>query len=1495
MTSQCLTLSIITRRSTMFTTRKLIHYILSLIIISVVGLGQSSAAIQASDAPQAIESGNPQPLPTDCVGVGGGEDACCAYGYIYFNGAPVEGASVSIESAHGVISTTTLIDGVNENPYYATNLSDEPLSVVPGDVITITATYNGISSNRTWTVQEGAQHVDLGLLNPLSGWWSTNLQVNDDAGTSGQGYPAVAADGEGNLYAVWGDQRNGNWDIFFAGSTDGGQTWSVNKKVSDDPGSADQIQPVIAVNQGGSIYVIWDDKRNDDGDIYFAVSGDKGSTWSTNVRINDDVGARWQGSVDIVAGSGNDIYVIWSDARGGSYIQADIYFARSTDGGQTWSASVKVSDDSGTEFQGNPVIDRDETGTLYTAWTDRREGNDNYNVYFSFSTDDGDSWSPNTRVNEDPAGRWQSIPTLAASSTGTLYLAWEDQRNGVGDSDIYFTRSSDGGNTWSANLRANDDTGTAKQQEPEVGLDAVGNLILIWEDQRDGNWDIYTATSMDGGISWETNVRVNDDKGTTDQTKPAVVMDATGFTLVAWADGRNGNMDIYSAVQYSGAPSERNWQQVSSVTSPFPRYGHAMAYDSNRGRIVLFGGFNATGGIMSDTWEFDGATWIRMYPVRFPPARGWHAMTFDSQRGVVVLFGGYSGIGLSDTWEYDGITWVERTFSTYPGARWNHELVYDDERQVVVLFSGDRGGSLWSDTWEYNGAGWASITTIALPPPRTGYAMAYDASRDRVVLMGGYNDIGYPGHLTDLWEYDGTNWYERTFDFFPSERDDHVLVYSHSLGRVVLFGGHNNSAGSLSDTWEYDGGSWLQVNPLLSPPARHAHAAIYDTMRGYVVVFGGFSSSTGNLNDTWLYGSVAPHVPPMADFTASPLSGNVPLIVTFTDLSDGEVVSWDWTFGDGGVSGARHPAHEYQTVGTYDISLTVSNRGNSDTETKVNYITAKAFTPNSYSISGQVMSPESYPAPGITVSTNSGLSSITGTDGAYVFTGLETSTYTITPSLSGYLFSPPWRTVSVPPDAKWQDFIITAFKPIILTAESGYKNIQLTWNSTNDPSVIEFQVSRAINGTPVYTPIATTSNTTYFDGDNLIPNTEYCYKVDALRTNGEVVVTSNIACAVYGQLALWVPDTWASPGSTAIVPVNICNADGLQIAATDIWLDFDDSVIEVVGITNTALTEEYAWAYSITSTVDYSRARIAAITSPGQEPYLYGDGSLFWITFQVQGSAGMTSTINLREFIAGVGGSTIYSPDNLYDPVPLILQDGTFHIGGGEYTLGDLNGNGVVEAIDAYIALLIVSGQLTPTWEQKMAGDVNGNGVVDSADASMILYYAAHGSWPTVGGLTPKFLEIQPDAEVILGLDDMSGLPGAIVETVLRAEDLTNWAGGEMVIAYDAGLITEFISVEATGLASDFIVGYYDDGAGLLHIAIAKGAPVSGSGELLRIRLRIDPKALPGTLTSLTLSEAKLNDILGRDFATSALQTEVKLTNGQLKVLVGIYIPLIMK
>ncbi len=98
----------------------------------------------------------------------------------------------------------------------------------------------------------------------------------------------------------------------------------------------------------------------------------------------------------------------------------------------------------------------------------------------------------------------------------------------------------------------------------------------------------------------------------------------------------------------------------------------------------------------------------------------------------------------------------------------------------------------------------------------------------------------------------------------------------------------------------------------------------------------------------WMAGCPAPNVPPAAAFSASPLEGEPPLLVQFTDASaagSAGITAWNWDFGDGGTSTLQHPTHTYTVPGEYTVSLQVTSPAGTDTETTSNYVNVTAVGP----------------------------------------------------------------------------------------------------------------------------------------------------------------------------------------------------------------------------------------------------------------------------------------------------------------------------------------------------------------------------------------------------------------------------------------------------------------------------------------------------------------------------------------------------------------------
>jgi hypothetical protein len=143
------------------------------------------------------------------------------------------------------------------------------------------------------------------------------------------------------------------------------------------------------------------------------------------------------------------------------------------------------------------------------------------------------------------------------------------------------------------------------------------------------------------------------------------------------------------------------WTVSGGVPQPFARSGHAIAYDSARARMVLFGGMTLAHNFPNDTWEYDGAAWTNT-STSGPTPRRWAAMAYDAGLGAVVLHGGGQLLTrFDDTWHYNG-TWAQASPALTPGARDSHRMVYDTGLGRSVMFGGYNGADL-DDTWHYGG------------------------------------------------------------------------------------------------------------------------------------------------------------------------------------------------------------------------------------------------------------------------------------------------------------------------------------------------------------------------------------------------------------------------------------------------------------------------------------------------------------------------------------------------------------------------------------------------------------------------------------------------------------------------------------------------------------------------------------------------------------------------------------------------------------------------
>jgi hypothetical protein len=246
------------------------------------------------------------------------------------------------------------------------------------------------------------------------------------------------------------------------------------------------------------------------------------------------------------------------------------------------------------------------------------------------------------------------------------------------------------------------------------------------------------------------------------------------------------------------------WIQVSTTVRPPARSYHSLAFDGSR--TILFGGTAITATTLQDlgdTWAFDGVGWSQLTPTASPSPRGGHSVAFDQLRGRIVLFGGADATQqFAETWEWDGVTWALAAPATSPPARSQAQIVYDPIRSRVVLFGGvaATGGApqLLQDTWEYDGVTWTQVATATVPPARILGALDYDLLGSQVVLFGGSD--ANSAYMSDAWTYDGTDWTAMTVANAITLADC-AHTFDLIQQRIVYFGGATDTFSVPSSFW----------------------------------------------------------------------------------------------------------------------------------------------------------------------------------------------------------------------------------------------------------------------------------------------------------------------------------------------------------------------------------------------------------------------------------------------------------------------------------------------------------------------------------------------------------------------------------------------------------------------------------------------------------------------------------------------------------------------
>ncbi|MFZ5433982.1 MAG: hypothetical protein ACOZB3_09445, partial [Calditrichota bacterium] len=399
----------------------------------------------------------------------------------------------------------------------------------------------------------------------------TNRRCNQDVFSQWQNEtPCAASPADPDVIIVGAnDFSTGSVMASYYRTSDGGHSWQHAFSGLGPIGNECSFagDPSVAADATGRFYAVYCTYDCEWGQgVYCQTSRDNGCSWENPVSV----GITGPGYVEIDKpmvvcdyGPGssyaNNCYVVWMQIIDGM----SVYFSRSTNNGRSFSTPLRISS------QNNcwcPSLAVGPEGQVYAAWI----GIDLRSIFCDRSVNGGLSWGNDIRVTtfadsvwpDNPCGEFRitHYPVIACDISdsdyhGHIYLCW-DMKDNADDGNIYFCRSTNGGQTWSDTARVNDDGTVRMQWWPWIAVHPrTGDIGISWLDRREDpnncNYSVYGTISTDGGANWLPNIRISDQ--ILDPSRSTFLGDYTGITysnlgfVSAWTDTRNDECDAYAA------------------------------------------------------------------------------------------------------------------------------------------------------------------------------------------------------------------------------------------------------------------------------------------------------------------------------------------------------------------------------------------------------------------------------------------------------------------------------------------------------------------------------------------------------------------------------------------------------------------------------------------------------------------------------------------------------------------------------------------------------------------------------------------------------------------------------------------------------------------------------------------------------------------------------------------------------------------------------------
>ena len=449
-------------------------------------------------------------------------------------------------------------------------------------------------------------------------WFGSDTTYSSPYGDHG-GDPGPAIGPDGTLYMSYLGLSGG---VKVAVSTNFGTSWQASHVLVG--GSQDKnlttVNDVASSPYYGRALVAWSDFSASNPPVMVSWSSDGGSSWSTAVDINSSSGGHYCQGVNPQVGPNGEFYIAFQNPVAGSPYTGDfVGFAKSTDGGVTWNVNNDVYDCNGirgylfsSQIRVNDFpwmgVDRSggpRNGWIYivTAEKNLAPAGSDPDITMHRSTDGGTTWSAGIRVNQDALnnGKYQYMPALCVGDDGSVNVVYYDTRNCTGDSaEVYVSHSVDGGDTWTDILVSDHKfkpmpiPGLAGGYQGDyIGIATASNGMYfpLWADNSTGIYQAWTAP-----ISFEPPCTTVDPPSNPNPAAGATDVPIS-LSQLTWDNGAGANTN---ELYFGSNPG--NLQLVQSGTL-------ATSYNIPSGTLQYYTTYYWKVNEIGDTCNTSGPTW----------------------------------------------------------------------------------------------------------------------------------------------------------------------------------------------------------------------------------------------------------------------------------------------------------------------------------------------------------------------------------------------------------------------------------------------------------------------------------------------------------------------------------------------------------------------------------------------------------------------------------------------------------------------------------------------------------------------------------------------------------------------------------------------------------------------------------------------------------------------------------------------------------------------